>query len=180
MTWMPWLIIGLALCMILGPIMLLKPSPRQQRLAKLRALAPKLGLKIHMAHLGGEERAVYQLPWPVGKKRYHCLDWCLERKTYIHDIHLCQYWYWVDNKIPDPEVVQLLRQQLPLLPESINGVAANSQGLSCFWDERGGFTTQEVMAKWLQQTQTMLWPLVAKAVDQDKSVESKDKETDDW
>lgn len=181
MNWILWLVIGLVLCMLVGPILFLKPSPRQQHLVKLRALAPKFGLKIHMAQLGGEERAVYQLPWPVGNMRFAGPDWVLERKPYIHEIHLCQYWYWVDHRSPEPEVSQILTQQLPLLPESINGVAADRKGLSCYWDERGGFATQEVMATWLQETQALLWPRVAKHVEDDAATQSGNQEkNENW
>lgn len=166
--------------MILGPILLLKPSPGQQRLARLRGRAPELGLKIYMVQLGGEELTAYQLPWPGEGKRYAGPEWCLERKTYIHEIHLCQYWYWVDDKVTEPEVIQVLEQRLPLLPVSIKGVEASTQGLSCCWDERGGVDTQEAMTAWLRETQSMLWPLVAKTVDGDKPPEPTDQDADDW
>lgn len=180
MTWMPWLIIGLVLCMILGPILLLKPSPGQQRLARLRGRAPDLGLKIHMVRLGGEELAAYQLPWPAEGKRYARPDWCLERKNYAHDIHLCQYWYWVDSRETKPDVIQVLEQRLPLLPASIKGVEAGRQGVSCYWDERGGVSTQDAMTAWLRETQGMLWPLVAKTIDRDVTDVLPGQEDDDW
>lgn len=179
MSWTLWLVMGLVLCMLLGPILFLKPSPRQQRLAQLRARAPKLGLKIHMTQLGGEERAVYQLPWPAGKERYAGPDWCLERKAYIHDIHICQYWYWVESSAPESAVIHVLTAQLPHLPDSINGVAADRKGLSCYWNERGGEATQDVIAQWLEQTQAMFWPVVAKRVEPDGPPESVDQESED-
>ncbi len=181
MTWILWLVMGLVLCMLLGPILFLKPSPRQLQLAQLRARAPKLGLKVHMAQLAGEERAVYQLPWPAGKERYAGPEWCLERKAYKHEIHIGQYWYWVESSVPESAVIRVLTAQVPNLPDSINGVAADRNGLSCYWNERGGLAVQDLMAQWLVQTQASLWPVVAKRVQRDLPSDSGDQNTqDEW
>ncbi len=166
MSWLPVLLVLLALCMVAGPILMLKPTRRQRNLAHLRARASALGLRVHLGHIEGEELGVYQLPWPSTRNfTYSGRDWCLERKGYAHEIHINDFWYWQNGVEPTAAVVEYMRLQLAALPEGVKGIAGNSQGLGCFWDERGGESAQDRIQQWLGSAREQLWPSVRTELD---------------
>lgn len=171
MSWLPVLFILLALCMIAGPVLMLKPSRWQRHLAHLRSRASSLGLKVHLEQIGSAELAVYQIPWPSTQNQvYVGRPWCLERKPYAHDIHINEFWYWQNEVTPAPVVVDYIRQHLAELPDGAKGVSGNSQGLGCFWDEKGGDAVQEQIAQWLQAARDHLWPLVRKDLNREEAL----------
>ncbi len=169
MSWLPVLFVVLALCMIAGPILMLKPNRRQQNLARLRARVSALGLRVHLGHIEGEELAVYQIPWPSDRNfAYGGQAWVLERKSYAHEIHINDYWYWQHDVEPAAAVVAYIRQHLAALPEGVKGVSGDSQGLGCFWNERGGEAVQDQIHRWLSTAHEQLWPLVRQEMDKDE------------
>lgn len=148
-------------CATIGPILMLKPSPRQRAVAQLRQQALGLGLKVGIVSLGKDLTPVYRWEWPKSNKtQYGDTAWRLERKSYQHDIHLADYWYWSDSERPSQAVIDVIEQALLTVPERVKAVSADGRGLGCFWSEQGGESVLEAIAVWLQQTGALIWPLV--------------------
>ena len=52
---MVYLIIILAMAMVVGPVLLIRPSPKEKRIAKFRALAMERGIKVEPISLASNE-----------------------------------------------------------------------------------------------------------------------------
>lgn len=163
MSWYVILIFVLVFCAMLGPVLMLKLNKRQQALADLRQKALTEGLKVTMAQLNKESIAVYLLEWPREEDaRFGDKPWKLERKNYVHAIHLADYWYWADGVEPgqSESVAAILSGEVIRLPAGVKAVIADPRGLGCYWTESGGEAALEAIKSWLSQVQPRLWPLV--------------------
>ena len=67
---MVYLIIILAMAMVVGPILLIRPSPKEKRIAKFRALAMEAGIKVEPISLISNE--YYQR---VSERNLHVADY---------------------------------------------------------------------------------------------------------
>lgn len=168
MSWTVIIVILFALAMMVGPVLMLQPNAQHQRVAHLRALAIQKKLKVHLDTLHDEEIAVYQIPWPSTLKlQYGDVNWCLVKQKHPHEIHFEGRWEWRGRVTPMQPVIGYVQQHLAQLPESVQALAATPQGLSCYWNERGGVATLETIDAWLKQAQAQLWPMVQREVGQD-------------
>lgn len=152
-----FLLLFLVFAMIVGPILLIKPSKRQQRIAQLRAKAPSLGLRVTLQTLNGQSIAVYEKPWPRDEQqKFGGQEWLLEKQSYQHDIHFCDWWAWRGPE-PSDAILAVLKQRLADLPDAVVAVEANRLGLRCYWTERGNDATLNELAEWLSDVATSMW-----------------------
>lgn len=161
MSWSVILILLLVFAMMLGPIMMLKPSRRQQQIAQLRQTAARLGLRVELQTLGGRQLAVYSVAWPreAGQK-FPGVGWALDKAGYEHGIHFDGRWQWRDKRAA-PEPLQAgLHEALRHLPAGVEAVEATPLGLGCLWTESGGSRELDLMAAWLQHQARILWGLM--------------------
>lgn len=146
------LVIGLTLAIVLGPLLMLKPSGGLQRIARLRQKAAQMGLLVqahhHPAITAEGEWMFYLLPWPSFTTPAKLTAWVLLRKNFSHDIHLKGQW---DFQTPAPASVisQTLKTQLESLPEHIAGIESTSAGIGVYWNERGGERQLALIYAWL-------------------------------
>ena len=145
--WIPLTIIALALAMVIGPIMLMRPTKRQQRLVKLREEAAKNGLQVRMLPVPrpGESSgrsvpseaqelvAVYSLPW--SKKDVDTAPWLLARGKFAHELHFSGQWQWVDKAVAAEVWHQPLHRALAGLPSGVLAIGNGPQGLHVYWRE---------------------------------------------
>lgn len=135
--------------MVLGPIMMLQPSSRQKRIATLRQTAIEKGLRVRMSSSEGMPQAVYELPW--AKKRPSLKGWSLQRKKYVHELHLSEYWAWQGDGRPAPAQVADLRSIIDQLPNDVTYVSYNDGGVAYQWQESGGADALEALLDSLHQ-----------------------------
>ncbi len=156
--WTTVIIVGLVVAMLVGPIMLIQPSRRQRRLAKLRAAAVTHGLRVRTMRMpegsagAGREVTLYYHPWPDNKTLKH--TWLLTRQAYSHGLHFAENWDWTNGRAAPADWHEIIRRALPSLPDSVVGVEAASQSLGLCWlEQTGGKTVDEATAEisdWLK------------------------------
>lgn len=146
------LVIGLTLAIVLGPLLMLKPSSGLQRIAQLRQKAAHMGLLVqahhHPAITAEGEWMFYLLPWPSFASPAKLATWALVRKNFTHEIHLKGQW---DFQPPAPAdtISQTLKNQLESLPDHISGIESTSAGVGVYWNERGGERNLALIYAWL-------------------------------
>ncbi|GAA5317228.1 MAG: hypothetical protein AseanaTS_24320 [Candidatus Pelagadaptatus aseana] len=160
MGWLPIIICLAALALILGPIMLMQPTPAQRRETRLRNAALKRGLRVHYQPIpkgsdhnsGSRKQAVtYCLPWHEQDDIRNV--WVLIKKSFVHDLHVFGDWDWLQSPSHMPEgFVTELEQGVNCLPGNVYALCSGPQGLCCFWNELGSENDVEAIADWLEQT----------------------------
>ncbi len=118
--------------MFLGPIMMLRPSVKDSKLAKLRQEAVERGLKLKSFSLFNKPVVIYRYPWP---ERLDITLWCLAKGELDHEIHFLGQWQWLQE--PAPKCCWSdIKELVPNLSDEIVGVGANSEGVGFYWNER--------------------------------------------
>lgn len=138
---------------MLGPVMMMQPSKKERRLARIRntAIANKLKVQSHVDEKG-EMYAVYTKPWPdsvlQALKSSQFPEWRLNRMAFTHGIHFHSVWDW-DNKTKTSSVSQ--GELAPILDSAHVDIAAievNRFGASVHWNEyMRGREPQEVITE---------------------------------
>lgn len=157
------IIIGLAVAMALGPLMLMQPSKHQKQLAKLRSQALKLGLKVQLQSHQDGMIAVYEKPWPTDSlKKWSGDDWVLDVKSYCHEIHFWHNWDWQTENTAPLECYEMIRQEVKKLPKSVVVLRATKLGIACHWKEAGGEAALNDIDRALTCLSKGLWGAVSK------------------
>lgn len=131
-SFLPYLIIILALALILGPIMMLQPTAGQRKRAKLRAMAAKQGIKVQAD--GDTSGINYFLPWPEAVEYEQA--WRLQKQSYEHGAHFFKAWDFVDTTMHFDAQTRQSIERLLLEAEWLSEVGANAIGVFIRWDER--------------------------------------------
>lgn len=148
-------------CLLVGPILMLQPTPRQRQLAQLRARAGTLGLSVSTSVLEGKPYTVYGAPWPQQSRyRFGAAPWTLVRKPYEHPIHLAGVWDHSDQNHIDPTAVTAVTALLERLPGAVVALSASPRGLAAYWLEKGPADELDKLAAMLKNAVEELWPLV--------------------
>ncbi|WP_439134161.1 hypothetical protein [Pseudomaricurvus sp.] len=158
--WIPIIICLAAVALILGPILLMQPTPAQRRQASLRKLAMDYGLRVHLqpypdaAEGDWHTKTIpsYCLPWADIKDARNA--WVLVKTKYEHGLHFYGRWDW--DKKADRVQYDSLKQCLDTVPERVIAVSSGPQGLCCYWDERGGEGVVGEIEDWLKQASSKL------------------------
>ncbi|NIB41292.1 hypothetical protein HBA55_16945 [Pseudomaricurvus alkylphenolicus] len=155
--WLTILIVGCAVALLLGPIMLMQPTAGQRRQAALRQCAADNGLRVHLQPppegADGTEKlnssAMYCLPWKRAKDARNV--WVLVRRAYEHELHAFGRWDWQGEGAGSVSMA-MMADRLKRLPAPVFAVASGPQGLCCYWSELGDEAVVRELAQWLQQT----------------------------
>ncbi|WP_346839886.1 hypothetical protein [Microbulbifer sp. SAOS-129_SWC] len=138
--WLPLIIILLAVVLVVGPVMWLKPSSRDRRLADLRQRAARAGMSVQMqplpAALGEGSAAVYTQRWR--DRRRLQLGWSLELQRMEHEMHFAGRWDWSGGRSAPEPAWEPLRELLAQLPRDACAVVASDSGLGVQWHEDSG------------------------------------------
>lgn len=134
----PLVFIVLAVAMAVGPVLMLKPSKYQQRLADLRTKALGLGLRVHMLPLEGspEQVPAYCRQWE--DKEADRDPWILLRTSYSHELNFHNEWAWRKGLSAPVHWHQRISRLLDDAPAQLLAIGNGPQGLCCYWNERGG------------------------------------------
>ena len=142
--WIPVLIIVITIALMIGPILLLRPTARQSQVAELRNLALKQGLSVKIQPnpiRASAQLAVYSCS--LSKEKLDKLiqldpPWTLIRQNYIHDLHFFRDWDWLGSSRPPDSMQNYLQLHLVDLDSSIIGVEITRHSVGCFWTEKVG------------------------------------------
>lgn len=140
-----WIAIGvIALCiiMLVGPIMMVRPTPGQRALTDLRARAQKMGMRVQMTPnpTGDDPKyiASYCLAVPVEEQDANKPPqvWRLVRKGFEHEMHFAGVWEC--NGLPELPLSaqQALSPLMGSLPDSVCSLEKSRLGASVAWHER--------------------------------------------
>lgn len=168
--WVALVIVVLAVLMIVGPLMAIRPTKSQNRLAGLRQLALKEGLSVRMrqdpsAYNNGLVAVyTYYLPGhknnqageapPQQKSVRKANRWLLARREYQHELHFQGEWDWLGDERPLPPLQNFLKDHLLKLDGSFLAVESSGHGFGLYWAERlagksAGQRIEEI-ASWLR------------------------------
>ena len=138
--WIPVLIIIFAVALVVGPVMWLKPSEHDRRLAALRQNAAAAGMTVQMkalpAALGQGTAAVYFRRW--GDQRRLRVGWTLELQRLEHEMHFSGRWDWRNGREAPQAAWEPLRQLVSQLPGDACAVVASESALGVQWQESSG------------------------------------------
>ena len=137
--WTTIFAVFLVSAMIIGPIMMIQPSQRQRRLARLRTLAAKQGLRVHLGQnpAGGEPRqlALYSMAVDSAQVDRAPQPWCVGRQSLEHEINLIADWDWIGELRASKAVTARLIEWLPSLPAPIRAVEVTPHSVVLYWTE---------------------------------------------
>lgn len=160
--WTAMLVIVLVVALMLGPILWLKPSARDSRLASLRQRAAQNGLTVQMqplpAALGEGSAAVYFAHW----QNPHRLQtgWRLELRSMCHEMYFAGKWDWYREQPAPAAAWDTLRRLLQQLPGDATAVDCSDIGLGIQWREASGDDGFNI----LQRTLSAFSPLVEQSI----------------
>lgn len=157
---MAWLLIIFILALIIGPIMVLLPSPRQKEQAAFRSEAKLRGISVGLCTIEDPNPNPDSYLSVTGKRLepvIKCLAYRVSRKRPLHwkrvrrinwkliasaDARLADLpdgWKWHE---PVDEIADVLRQalaaELPSLPDDVIAVEETNYVVSVYWREKGG------------------------------------------
>ena len=135
------LVVGLSLALMIGPVMMFKPSGRARHLASLRQHAASRGLRVRMGTYDhtGQARvmvAVYSTLMPSAQGQLST-QWCLRRQAMDHEIHFVASWDWDNSGEVAPQKQHSgLKKYLLQLDSSILAVEMSNHSLGLWWQEK--------------------------------------------
>ena len=141
--------------LVVGPMMMMRPSPAQKNKENLRATAFAKGIRISVKNLPQLTTDI-EKPAPVPVYFFaptdHHLDddWFLLRTSYAHDLHFLQWWEWQGDLRPTTAEQAALEAYLPSLPDSVRAVSMGSKGVCVYWQEQGGDPVLQQIIKLLE------------------------------
>ena len=140
-----WLIIimVIAFSLVVGPIMMLRPDPLQQKKERMRMMAYEKGIRFSVKNLPQqvseiEKQAPVSVYFFAPNKKCKDSDWLLLRTNYAHEMHFLNCWAWQSSERATPAEQAVLEHYLPLLPASVRAGSVGSLGVCVYWFERGG------------------------------------------
>ena len=136
----PILLIALALALVIGPVMMFKPSRRDTHLAALRQLAATNGVTVRLRQLerSGVTTSVAEYALPVNENLSDTGDWLLLRQSFAHEVHFNEYWHWENPQKQAPAALwDALLKQSSSAPASIYGIGGTATSIYILWNEKG-------------------------------------------
>lgn len=145
---MSYLIIALVVAAVIGPVMWLRPNPREKQLLRLREAARKAGLHVHLRAVppnhGDGDRVVepaimaYIRPWTE-----------LERKSTLPEKFTCPCFEGEWQLYRSRDILQ--PEHVANMPDSCRLLEVNSEGLIVYWRERGDEARVQSLAASMEQ-----------------------------
>ncbi len=152
---MTYLLIALALVFVVSPLLWLRQSPGQARITAFRNRALQLGLKVQVvphASAAPEDRSPdavrYLRPLQedeTGRGAAVLGHWTLLRSTRRGYDSPFPGWKWYRSAAPD-HLQEAIGRCVAALPETVEAVRVDEQGLSAYWNETGTVRQVEAIA----------------------------------
>lgn len=140
---MKYLWIVLAILAVLSPLMWLRPSPGQLRVSRIRRQALALGLQVQLVPAADAEASekhpdcVRYLLSTSGLQNGRDAEWVLLRSERRGEPSPWPGWRWFRSLAP-VETVRKLGAVLESLPDDVQAICRDRQGISIYWLEKGG------------------------------------------
>ena len=139
---------------LISPIMVLKPSRRQKTILVLREEARRRGLQVQVmadAITDSEGHNVtsvrYFVPWLAKDlDRAGSKPWLLMRDAGRGRASRWSGWRWQTNEAPQHHQ-SAIDKVIFEMPNSVNAVSADGQGLGVYWREHGGASSVHEIEK---------------------------------
>lgn len=153
----PTVIILLVIAMVVGPVMMLRPSKRDQYLAQLRAKARERNLSVSASRFKDASGSPCWFYWHAlevndnDKAPVHA-PFLLERKPYAHDLHVADFFELAKGQHLPKGVEPIIKA----LPESVQAVELNRHAVGVHWNERGGEAVLDTIAEQVAQLLPLL------------------------
>jgi hypothetical protein len=156
----PLIIAVLIALAVFGSVYMLKPSPRQRRLATLRLEAIKLGIQIKLETFKADSKKM-GVRDDIVAARYECVDleaksqairWCVVRQSGWEQEGLVEGWSW-HNIERKPELAAL-NALLNDLSEDVKVIEVYDNR-ACIWTMEGKEAQAELIKLWIDQAQQL-------------------------
>lgn len=159
--WVAIGVIALSVIMLVGPIMMVKPTPGQRALSELRNAAQKMGLRVSMVPNPVADEptflANYSLAIEDKPDAKPVRAWKLIRKGFEHEMHFCGVWDWQTESKATNELSRILPELLQALPESVCALEKNRLGAGIVWSEqRKGQAADDILNLFKATLQTVI------------------------
>lgn len=139
-TLIPILFIIMAVSLIVGPIMMVRPSESQKKLALLRKLANEVGMSVSSAEVSSDSstRGLMRYVLMHKKTMSDLKTWALVKRPIDHELHFLGRWDWVTQQFWDTNELHLkrLREIIEQFPNDIVYVGVSELGVEVQWRER--------------------------------------------
>ncbi|WP_199775618.1 hypothetical protein [Microbulbifer pacificus] len=139
-SWLPIVLIVFTVALVIGPVMWLRPSGRDKKLAALRQRAASSGLKVQIQPLpesqGTGNAAVYFSQWRNPRRLQS--GWALELQRMSHELNFDGVWDWRKKREAPAAAKSSLKELIAMLPADATAIFANDAGLGVQWHERSG------------------------------------------
>ncbi|HSG61915.1 MAG TPA: hypothetical protein VLA24_10860 [Pseudomonadales bacterium] len=150
---MSYLIIALVVAAVIGPVMWLRPNPREKQLLRLRAAARQAGLHVHLRALppnhGEGDRTVepaimaYIRPWTEQERKS-----TLPERFTLPCVEGEWQCYRSRNRLTPEHFVNM--------PDSCRLLEVNSEGVIVYWRERGDESRVQSLAAAMEHISSTL------------------------
>jgi len=167
-----YLLIGLALCMIIGPAFMLLPSKRQKEQMSLRSQARAAGLQVELTRIDDPDPEPGKYTSLTGKpldpilaciayriprkklsdwRKQRVVHWKVARKRGAANTPPAA-WEWIETGLETvaPHLRGVIQEGLPRLPADVVAIEEKNHQVSIFWHERGGEKGLAEMARFLK------------------------------
>lgn len=154
------LILILPILVVAGAFMWLKPSKREQELAKLRSNALVRGLRIgslkvpdlsEYGRINQKQEIVTIYQKSLREPRDETSRFTVVRTTGESGAYLPDEWAWHQRHLLDEAQYGVLADWLRKLPESVTVVALARDSVALSWDERDPGVSFDTLEGWLDE-----------------------------
>lgn len=159
-----WIIIALSMLFIIGPILMMRPSPRERRLARIRQVAQQHGVDIQVMflsrnelyaatlernpHLGDYDWARYQKIAAENQTGPSVKGKWVQRKTSEGKL----VWEAQDiRQVPVPAVDAILARWYAAQSPDFLALELGPRSASLVWNEKGDVAEAEAVCQQLQE-----------------------------
>ncbi|NVK38265.1 MAG: hypothetical protein HWE18_10090 [Gammaproteobacteria bacterium] len=158
-----WFAIILVTLVVVGSVVWIRPSPRDQKLAKWRRDAIVAGMKVRMQTLKAEPKnsgirddvsgVTYEWFNPQSDKK-DTSSWAVVKTQGWLTDHLPEGWSWY-NEIPANVEAQKINEIINAAPYALNALERTPISSRIIWDENGAEFDAQVLKAYLQQLQAI-------------------------
>lgn len=137
------IVVIVAVALVLGPVMMMRPNPAQKNKENMRSLARARGVHFSMRNIPRqadeqEQPAAIPVYFFPPEKSQLLPSWMLVRTNYEHEINLLGWWAWRGESRATETELSVLSVELKGLPESVKAVSSGNGGICVYWEEKGG------------------------------------------
>ena len=177
---MTWLLIAFILALIIGPILILLPSPRQKERMAFRAHARTRGISVELCTIEDPhpnpdnylsatgkplEPVIKCIAYRIVRKRpLHWrrilpIEWQLIQTQDARSVDLPAGWKWNEPVDELPEALRrALAKELQRLPDDVITVAESNYIVSVNWREKGGSDALEGVCSFIEKLALVTTP----------------------